>query len=523
MNYSLVKENTYNDSMKLMKLQNDLGSIEGVTNCGVAMGTPENIKQFRKAGLISDESSDLEKISPNDLWITVEYSTTDALSVIEEKIENHFNRKISEDKSEDDVEFTPKTIASAVRRLPSANLAFISVPGRYAVIEAIEAINKGLSVFMFSDNVSLEEEIKMKTLAEKRKVLVMGPDCGTAIIAGAPLGFSNVVRRGKISIIAASGTGLQEICCTIHKMGGGVAQAIGTGGRDLSSEVGGKTFSRALEALSQEDDTEVIILASKHADGDVIERIVRRAAKTKKKIVTCFIGSEKPVEDIENGVFSASGFEHAAAVSVALSKSESLPEPPTKHTLQIEMRHTIDAEVGRFSKQQKYVRAFFTGGSFSDQALQIFPDYLESISVYPHQDGFLKLVDPDASQGNCIVDLGDDYFTHGRLHPIIDPSQRMDRLKREMNDFSIRVILLDVMLGYGAHPDPAGLLAPIILEGKKKFEEKGQYLSVIVNICGTEKDVQNLDEQKEKISRTGAIVLDSSRKAALLACLIGSA
>ena len=63
----------------------------------------------------------------------------------------------------------------------------------------------------------------------------MGPDCGTAIINGVPLCFANVVRRGDIGIVGASGTGTQEVTVIIDKMGGGVSQVIGTGGRDLKS------------------------------------------------------------------------------------------------------------------------------------------------------------------------------------------------------------------------------------------------------------------------------------------------
>src|SRR5580704_9603583 len=94
---------------------------------------------------------------------------------------------------------------------------------------------------IFSDNVPIAEEASLKHEARERGLMVMGPDCGTAIIGGVPLAFANAVPRGDIGIIGASGTGIQEVSTLIARAGRGVRHAIGTGGRDMHAEVGGLT------------------------------------------------------------------------------------------------------------------------------------------------------------------------------------------------------------------------------------------------------------------------------------------
>src|SRR4030095_10708603 len=131
------------------------------------------------------------------------------------------------------------SIALGLERAEDADIALISVPGDYAAAEALKALAQGLNVMLFFDNVAIADERAIKLYARARTLLVMGPDCGTAIVNGVPLGFANVVRRGDIGLVAASGTGLQEVTCRIHNLGGGISQAIGTGGRDLKDAGGG--------------------------------------------------------------------------------------------------------------------------------------------------------------------------------------------------------------------------------------------------------------------------------------------
>src|SRR5690606_14776291 len=123
-------------------------------------------------------------------------------------------------------------------------------PGVYAAFEAFRALENNLNVMMFSDNVTVEDEIKLKDLAVKKDLLMMGPDCGTAIINGVGLCFANKIKRGPIGLVAASGTGLQEVTVLIDQFGGGISQAIGVGGRDLSKDVMGRMTLHAINALN---------------------------------------------------------------------------------------------------------------------------------------------------------------------------------------------------------------------------------------------------------------------------------
>lgn len=519
--YALVKKSTYQDSMKLMQLQAALSEIPGIIVAGVAMGTHENKLQFEAAGLLTKE---VEDAGTDDLLLVVKAESQEGISSAVARIEQYFHpREGINDYAGGEPQILPKSISSALKRQPDANLAVISLPGRYAALEAMNALQNGLHVFLFSDNVPLEDEIRLKVFADSKGLLVMGPDCGTAIVGGIPLGFSNVIRRGRIGIIAASGSGMQEVTCLINRMGEGISQAIGTGGRDLSNEVGGRTFQAALSPVLQDPQTEVLIMMSKYCDHDLVNRFLESTAKSAKEIVACFPGLTDFLSDSYKNIHFVADFQHAAALSVALVRKEPLPPPLTKENLSKEMGELIQSESRRFSAKQKYVRAFLGGGSFTDQAQVIFKKFFNQVYAFPAHGSSTTLLDPFHSLGHTIVDMGDDFFTHNKLHPMIDLTARVKRLSEEFKDEEIRVILIDVVLGYAAHPDPAGTLRKVILEGKRIFSKQRNYLSVVVHLCGTEGDMQNYLRQKELFESSGSIVVDSSTKAALLACLIGSA
>jgi FdrA protein len=210
-----------------------------------------------------------------------------ALVIAEERL----NSK-PEESSGDGVRPSPlASLEMAVEQQAALNLALISVLGDYAAAEAIKALRPGLSVMLFSDNVSLAHEREIKTLAREKNLLVMGPDCGTAIINGMPLGFANVVRRGAIGVVAASGTGLQEVTCCIDQLGAGISQALGTGGHDLHESIGGISMLYGLDALSADPDTRVIVLISKPPAPAVAEKILARARAAGKPVVVNFLGA----------------------------------------------------------------------------------------------------------------------------------------------------------------------------------------------------------------------------------------
>lgn len=516
--YTIVKKNTYHDSMKMMQFQAVLNKIPGITGSGVAMATPANKSQFRKAELLTEQ---VQEAGPNDLCIIVKAESDNAISLAILEIDKYFKPKKPAEQYLGKTDILPKSIASALKRLPTANLAFISVPGEYAALEATKALNNGLHVFLFSDNVPLKDEIELKALAEQKRLLVMGPDCGTAIISGIGLGFSNAVRQGRIGIVGASGSGMQEICCLIHRMGEGISQAIGTGGRDLSTRVGGKTFIRALDALLKNEGTDVIILMSKHCDEKVAKRMVERASEGKKPLVVYFPGSDYLINGNTRYIYRVENLEHVATSSVAILRGNAPPKPVTREAISREMSEVIRSESSKFPPKQKYVRALFTGGSFADQATMTLPTFFKRVYAYPSGGKTLGLDNPEESRENSIVDLGDDFFTLGRVHPMIDPRPRNERLIKEVKDKEVKVILLDVVLGFGAHIDPVDELSKIISDAKEKFEKDDSYLSFVVSLCGTGEDPQNFEKVKKKLQKSGAVVTESSTRAVLLAALIG--
>jgi succinyl-CoA synthetase alpha subunit len=392
----------------------------------------------------------------------------------------------------------------AVAARPEANLALISVPGPFAAAEALKALRLGLNVMVFSDNVDLADEVMLKSAADERRLLVMGPDCGTAIIDGIPLGFANAVRRGDIGVIGASGTGLQQVTCLIDRAGKGVSQAIGTGGRDLSVEVGGATALRAIEHLAEDLDTRVIVLVSKPPAPRVAETVLQAARATGKAVVACFLGA--PAEEVtRHGVAAAATLEEAAAMAAALSDGHepvrTAEAPP----------QTLPARPGRGRKQ---LRGLMSGGTFVYEALAILGERIGPVRSNAPIDKSRALDDPWQSIGHTIVDLGDDVFTRGRPHPMIDQRLRCERLVREAADPETAVVLFDVVLGYGSHSDPASELADAVVSARRAHGDGALF---VASVCGTEADPQRLSRQEATLRAADVILAPSNAAAVRLA------
>jgi succinyl-CoA synthetase alpha subunit len=347
---------------------------------------------------------------------------------------------------------------------------------------------------------------------------MMGPDCGTAIINGKPLCFANAVRRGGIGLVGASGTGLQEVTCCIDKLGQGISQAIGTGGRDLRPEVGGTMMLMGIEALKRDQQTEVIVVISKPPDEAVASKVINRLKETGKPCVVHFIGLAGAGSSRQSTgrVLYAGNLEEAAGMAVALLQGRSYRHR-TFTLPEAEVKRLVEQEVSGMSNKQGYLRGLFTGGTLADEALILFEREIGGIYSNNQAKPELLLPDPQRSKEHTIVDLGDDLFTQGRPHPMIDPTIRVDRLKKEMEDSEVAVLLLDCVLGYGSHPDPAGAMFESIVRAKRAAEKRNGHLTVIASVTGTEGDVQNLKEQKSKLQEVGCIVMPSNYQAALLA------
>jgi FdrA protein len=380
-------------------------------------------------------------------------------------------------------------LSGAVKQLPEANWVLISVPGRYAAGVAREALDLGKHVFLYSDNVSLEDEISLKKAAREKGLLVMGPDCGTAIINGIGLGFANRVRRGMIGVVGASGTGTQAVTAQIHNLGAGISHAIGTGGRDLKSDVGAITAHQALDVLARDPDTKVIVLISKPPSPDVVTGLIAPAQRTGKPVVVYFIGYPTPARRIGNLHFAIS-LSEAAELAVAIGDQKlDHVEPPEMTNL--------------------YLRGLFSGGTLAYEVLLGLQASLSPIYSNAPIENYQLLDDPLHSRIHTIIDLGDEFFMVGRLHPMIDNDLRIRRMKQEAADEQVGMILFDVVLGEGSHLTPAEELVPVLRE----IHESRNEIEFVAIVIGTDDDPQNIESQTDQLKEAGVTVFRNATTA----------
>src|SRR5688572_576140 len=399
-----VRAGAYYDSVVLMQLQRGLLELSGVVDAGVVMATQANRDLLAANNLLPDSIS----ANPDDLLIVVKAEAEDSAIEAIGKVDELLARRKSSAVSQD---FRPRSLSNAVRQLPEANWVLISVPGRYAAGVAREALDLGKHVFLYSDNVSLQDEIALKKTAREKGLLVMGPDCGTAIINGIGLGFANRVRRGAIGVVGASGTGTQAVTAQIHNMGSGVSHAIGTGGRDLKSEVGAITAHQALDLLAHDDETKVIVLVSKPPSTDIAAQLISAAQSTGKPVVVYFIGYPPPARKIGNLHFAISLSE---AAEIAVNIGDKRLETSSKSLV-----------------SGLYLRGLFSGGTLAYETMVGLQATLSPLYSNSAISDSQILSDPLHSQSHTIIDLGDEFFMVGRLHPMIDNDLRIRRMKQE--------------------------------------------------------------------------------------------
>ena len=472
------------------------------------MATPNNLELLREVGVLVGETV----AGPNDLLITLQGDSDEAMQAAFLQAEKALGpRSGSQSGKGGRCEMQPRSIEMGLDRMPGASLALISTPGEYAAAEALKALHLGLHVMLFSDNVSLQDEIMLKRYAREHDLIVMGPDCGTAIIDGIPLGFANVVRRGEIGLVAASGTGLQQVTCLVDRLGSGISQAFGTGGRDLSSDVGGISMKQALNALAADPETKVIGLISKPPARDIANQVLDIASRAGKPVVVSFLGAD-PEEIRGPNLFPAATLEDAALAAVALASGQRPGRAATARR--------VPEGLPLLSPGQRYVRGLYSGGTFCYEASLLLGASLSGVYSNTPVGAAERLEDVWRSRGHTLIDLGDDVFTRGRPHPMIDHRLRNERLVEEARDPEVAVILLDVVLGYGAHPDPAGEIVPAIRCAADVAGREGRQLAFVAFVCGTQADPQNLLEQEAGLREAGAAVADSNVHAVWLASRI---
>jgi FdrA protein len=506
----LIKTGTYRDSITLLRMTKEVGSMAGVKQAAIVMATPLNMRVLADIGFVDPT---LKKAGTDDLVIALEASEDSALEGALKKVDE----LLAKGEARESGPALPTSLSEAFQGAPDANLVVISVPGAYAKREGMAALKAGLDVFMFSSNVPKEDEKQLKKLAVDKRLLMMGPDCGTAIINHKVLGFGNAIRPGSIGIVSASGTGLQEVSTLIHRSGEGISQAIGTGGGDLSDKVGGIMTSEALRILEEDPQTKVIVMISKPPGPRTLRSVLRLVRDSRKRIVVNFLGARYSGSDLGKQS-QASTLEEAAATACRLAGMELPPAPLTDSATS----KLVFAEAQQLSEGQKHIRGLFAGGTLCTEAQIVLTPLVGRVWSNAPVSPDMKVDGPARIQGHTCIDMGADEFVVGRAHPMIDFTLRKMSITREAKDPQTAVILLDVELGIGSNPDPAGELVPAIREAKELCRREGRYLSVVGSVVGTEGDFQGLESQESKLRSAGVVLAGSNARAASLAALIAT-
>jgi FdrA protein len=504
--WNVVRKSFYQDSVTLMRLTRDMEAVAGVARAAAMMGTPQNLALLRDAGLLAAEG---EAAGSTDLVIAVLADSAAAADAARAAAEQALTARRGP--AGPAAAPRPRTLAAALRALPGANVALISVPGVYAGAEALKALRAGLHVMLFSDNVPVATEVELKTLARARGLLLMGPDCGTAIVGGVPLGFANAVPRGRIGIAAASGTGLQAVTCHVTAAGEGVSHALGVGGRDLSDEVGGLMMERALAALAADAGTEVVCVVGKPPGVRTLPKLEEWLARLGKPWVACLVAGAASPARILGAPHVAATLEDAALAAVALARG-ARPAPVEFSAPAAAIARLVEQARGPMGRDQRFVCGVYSGGTLAYEAIGLLKARLADVA--PGLTG--------GGRGHRVVDLGEDVFTVGRPHPMIDGAVRREWIEKEGADPQTAVLLLDVVLGYGAAPDPAGEILPAIRRAREAAAAAGRHLAGVASVCGTERDPQGRAAQVAALESAGVVVMPSNAQAARLAALIAA-
>ena len=503
---TLVKRSAYRDSVALLRLARELGAGHGVSEAAALMATPANKALLERSGLLDAEAS---AAGPNDLVIAVRAdSAADAARArarAEELLAAGRPRADAAGRA------LPRTVDGARRRLPGANLALISVPGAFAAAEAKKALRQGLHVMLFSDNVAVEEEVALKRLAVDRGLLLMGPDCGTAYLGGTPLGFANEVPRGRIGIVAASGTGLQQVATLLAARGEGISHAIGVGGRDMGEAVGGLMTLQGLAALGADRATELIVVIGKPPAPAVRERVARALREVGKPAVVAMLGREVAAGR-RGSLTTVVTLEDAAKAAVAaLAGQPWAPGPFAVEASDAPAR--VGAARRSLGPGQRAIRGLYAGGTLAHEAVLVLEALGETVATN---------LRPGASGVHHITDLGAEEFTVGRAHPMLDSTARVKAIDETADDPETAVLLLDVVLGHGVAADPAGDLAPALASVRATARARGRELVIVATVVGTPGDPQGLAGQIAQLERAGAWVLASNAQAVrAAACIAG--
>ncbi|HXQ92099.1 MAG TPA: acyl-CoA synthetase FdrA [Nitrososphaerales archaeon] len=508
----IVKKMTYRDSISLMKISDGLSKLSGVTQAAVVMATELNRRVLTEAGF---KDAAIDRAASDDMIIAIEAkdeASRDSAFAETEKMLLSSNEKLA------GVNSIPASLEEALGIIPEANLVVISVPGQFANREASRALARGLNVFIFSSNVSREDELSLKQMARGKRLLVMGPDCGTSIINHKVLGFGNTIREGSIGLVSASGTGLQEVATLIHKGGLGISQAIGTGGGDLSELVGGITMIQGIELLEADEQTRMIVLISKPPGPNTMKKVLKAVQQCKKPVIVNFLGAAVS-QSMLGQHRAANTLEDAARVAFELSgiKPSSEEQGLSKETTLLGL-----AKHENLARSQTYIRGLFSGGTLCYESQVILEPLIGAVYSNAPINERNKVPGDVPSKNHACIDMGAEEFVAGRAHPMIDFSLRNMRILQEAKDPETAVILLDVELGYGSNPDPAGQLVPVILKARDLAENYSRHLSFVASVVGTDGDFQGLAKQEKGLVDAGVLIMPTNVQATKLAAVIAT-
>ena len=504
----VIRKNQYYDSVFLMSVNRRISEAKGVQQTAVLMGSPANKKLLLDIGVRDDQ---IDLAQPNDLIVAV---IADSPSIVE-NILGRLDEWL-EAIHETSASVKVASLEDGLSKAPNANLAVISVPGEYAAREAKKALEAGLNVFIFSANVSIEDELGLKQFAAEKGLLVMGPDCGTSLIGGVGIGFANAVRRGPVGAIGAAGTGLQEFTSQVHNAGSGISHAIGTGSHDLSAQINGLTTMAALAALESDQHTSVIAIISKPPASGTLAALLERVKTCTKPVVGCFLGVDPALLSGKPNLQPANTIDEAVNLAIAGIIDGQVISP--SNNLTPDELAAIRKEKQDWSPGQKYLRGILAGGTFCYQTQQIL--HAAGLTIYSNSpfDPKYRLANPDLSIEHTIVDMGDDIYTVGKPHPMIDGTLRKRRILAESRDPRVAVLYLDFILGYNASMDPVGELLDAILEAKRISGQRGGALTIVASVCGTEADPQEASLQIKMLREAGALVYRSNALASAACC-----
>ncbi|MCZ7527025.1 MAG: acyl-CoA synthetase FdrA [Acidimicrobiia bacterium] len=491
-----VHPGEYHDSVRLMRVAASVRALDGVEEVGVLMGSPANRELFVEAGLGFDG---IDGATPDDVVVAVRGSSESAVEAALDAAEELLRTPQGSRRG-----IVYPTVESALRDAPGGAVGLITVPGEHAAAEARKLLEAGHPVMVFSDNVDVADEVVLKQLAHERGTVLLGSDCGTVMLGGLGLGFANQVPTGPVGVVAASGTGAQVVATTVAALGSGVSHMVGLGGRDLDDEVAGISLFDGLAALEKDPTTEVVVVVGKQIGRRTLGRLLEVVGSMRTPVVTCLFGQGNAWVSRLVGAWPASSLAEAGQVAVRLATGD-LPGhsgDPVDLVAVGERRRELGP--GRV------LRGVFAGGTLAQEALQVARAVLDEVSS--NLDGAV------GTAGHSIVDLGSDEFTKGRPHPMLDPEAQAERIRGFGADATVGAILLDLVLGHGAHEDPGPLLAASVAAARERAAAEGRELLVVASVCGTDLDPQDAGRQREALRSAGVVVMESAR-AALFAAL----